>query len=75
MNVGDYRCVTVEVATTKIDEDGFTLGTVTSSPVGIDPVPGTWYVIQQDPAPGKKIDPASAIDLVAQEIDPAPNCP
>jgi serine/threonine-protein kinase len=74
-NVGDYRCVTVEVATTLIDADTFTLGTVTSSPAGTDPVPATWYVIQQDPGPGKKVEPGTSINLVAQEIDPAPNCP
>ena len=49
VNVGDYTCKTVEVATTLIDADGFSLGSVVSDPAGTDPVPGTWIVTAQDP--------------------------
>jgi beta-lactam-binding protein with PASTA domain len=75
VNVGEYRCVTVEVATTLIDADEFSLGSVVSDPAGTDPVPGTWYVIGQDPTPGQKVPKGTAINLTAQEIDPGATCP
>ena len=69
VNVGDYVCSTVEVATTLIDGDGFTLGSVVSDPAGTDPVPVTWIVTAQDPKAGAKQPVGTAIDLTAQ--DPA----
>ena len=38
-NVGDYVCLTLEVATTQIDDDGFTVGDVTTRPAGHGPGP------------------------------------
>jgi beta-lactam-binding protein with PASTA domain/tRNA A-37 threonylcarbamoyl transferase component Bud32 len=75
VNVGEYRCMTVEVATTLIDSDRFTLGVVTSEPAGTVPVPPTWYVIGQDPTPGQKKPVGTAINLTAQETDPGASCP
>ena len=69
VNVGAYTCKTVDVATTQIDADGFTLGSVVSDPAGTDPVPGTWIVTAQDPTAGQKQPVGTAIDLTAQ--DPA----
>jgi hypothetical protein len=63
------------VATTLVDADQFTLGTVTSDPAGTVPVPKTWYVIAQDPTPGQKKPVGTAINLVAQEADPGAACP
>ena len=57
------------MATTKIDLDGFTLGTVSSDPAGVDPIPSTWIVTSQSPAAGTKKPAATAIDLVLS--DPA----
>ncbi len=79
-NVGRYTCTaanrtTVEEAMTRIDADGFAIGTITSDPAGTDPVPTTWIVTEQSPQPGEKAPAGSAIDLVA--VDPATNpaCP
>jgi beta-lactam-binding protein with PASTA domain len=74
-NVGDYVCKTVEVATTLIDADGFSLGTVVSDPAGTDPVPNTWIVTAQDPTPGKKRAIGAPINLVAQDPATQTVCP
>jgi beta-lactam-binding protein with PASTA domain len=74
VNVGDYRCVSVDEAWQKVDLDGFGQGTVTSDPAGVDPVPGNWVVIDQAPNPGQKRLPGTPIDLVASETAPDP-CP
>jgi hypothetical protein len=68
-NVGNYRCMTLDVATTKIDVDGFALGTVSSDPAGVDPIPSTWIVTSQTPTAGSNHPFATAIDLVLS--DPA----
>ncbi|HEY5436743.1 MAG TPA: Stk1 family PASTA domain-containing Ser/Thr kinase [Candidatus Limnocylindrales bacterium] len=68
-NTGNYRCWTLDVATTKIDLDGFTLGTVSSDPAGVDPIPPTWIVTSQAPVAGTNQPFGSAIDLVLS--DPA----
>ena len=75
VNVGDYTCQTVEVATTLIDSDGFTVGTTTSDPAGTEPVPLTWIVTAQDPAPGQKRPLGAAINLVAQDPATTTACP
>ena len=75
VNVGDYQCVTVEVATNLIDADGFALGTVTSEPAGTDPVPQTWIVIDQAPNPGAKRPIGTAINLVAADPATVTTCP
>jgi beta-lactam-binding protein with PASTA domain len=68
-NVGNYRCQTREVATTSIDADGFVLGTVSSDPAGVDPIPPTWIVTSQAPSAGSNHAFGTAIDLVLS--DPA----
>jgi beta-lactam-binding protein with PASTA domain len=74
-NVGIYTCMTLEEATTKIDADGFAMGTVTSDPAGTDPVPTTWIVTQQDPTPGQKVPAGTAINLVAMDPSGNTGCP
>jgi beta-lactam-binding protein with PASTA domain len=70
INVGDYTCQTLEVATTSIDVDGFALGTVTAgTPGSVNP---SWLVIDQSPLPGQKAPIGSPIDLtVGDPADPA----
>jgi serine/threonine-protein kinase len=74
-NVGEYRCQTLDQATTEINGDGFVVGNVTAEPSG--PESGDWIVIGQSPLPGKKAAPGSGIDLTV--YDPAapalPTCP
>jgi serine/threonine-protein kinase len=69
VNVGNYKCMTLDVATTAIDDDGFALGTSSSDPAGVDPIPSTWIVTGQTPAPGVKKPAGSPVDLVLS--DPA----
>jgi len=75
INVGNYLCITVELATTDIDADGFALGTVTSDPAGTDPVPIDWVVIDQKPNPGTKKPVGTSIDLVAADPTTVTSCP
>ena len=75
INVGDYQCVTIEVATNLIDADGFALGTVTSEPAGTDPVPQDWIVIDQQPNPGQKRPAGTEINLVASDPATVVSCP
>ena len=63
-NVGNYICMTLEVATTTIDDDGFTLGDVTADPPDTDPIPPEWIVSDQKPNPGVNKAFATPIDLV-----------
>ena len=75
-NVGDYRCQTLEVATTEIDVDNFALGELTAASPG-EPDP-SWIVVGQDPSPGQKADAGAAIDLtLGDPADPATSvtCP
>ncbi|MEO5964679.1 MAG: PASTA domain-containing protein, partial [Candidatus Limnocylindrales bacterium] len=69
VNVGDYSCQTLEVATTNIDVDGFSLGTTTPASAGsIGP---SWIVVGQTPTPGQKRPLGTAIDLtVGDPADP-----
>ncbi|HEY4190550.1 MAG TPA: Stk1 family PASTA domain-containing Ser/Thr kinase [Candidatus Limnocylindrales bacterium] len=62
-NTGNYVCSTLDEATTAIDDQGFTLGDVTSDPPGTDPIPSTWVVSDQDPAPGQNKPFGTRIDL------------
>ncbi len=71
-NVGNYRCMTLEVATTAIGADGFGLGTVTSDPSGTDQIPPDWIVVRQDPLPGVKRPVGTLINLVL--ADPTTPC-
>jgi beta-lactam-binding protein with PASTA domain len=75
VNVGDYTCNTVEVATTLVDSDGFAMGSVVSDPAGTDPVPGTWIVTAQDPKAGQKFPVGTSINLTAQDPATQTACP
>ena len=66
-NVGNYICSTLEVATTMIDDQGFTLGDVTSDPPGTDPIPSDWVVSDQKPNPGKNEAFGTKVDLVMSD--------
>ena len=66
-NVGNYICSTLEVATTMIDDQGFTLGDVTTDPPGTDPIPSDWVVSDQKPNPGKNEDFGTKVDLVMKD--------
>ena len=75
-NVGEYRCQTLEVATTNIDVDGFAVGEVVAASEG-DP-DNSWIVVDQDPSPGQRVPAGSPIDLtVGDPADPATSlvCP
>ena len=61
------RCMTQDQATTAIDGDGFVVGTVSSDPGGVSPIPSTWIVIVQSPTPGKKAAAGSPIDLTLRD--------
>jgi len=68
-NVGDYRCVLLALAESEIGNDGFQVGTITGSQ---DPAS---IVMWQDPAPGSKRPPGTAINLWTVD-QPAPTtCP
>jgi serine/threonine-protein kinase len=68
-NVGDYRCVLLALASSEISNDGFQVGTITGSQ---DPAS---IVMWQDPQPGSKRPPGSAINLWTVD-QPAPTtCP
>jgi serine/threonine-protein kinase len=76
INVGDYRCVSLQEATDAIEGDGFKVGNVEGLPPGHPPGAGD-LVVHQNPNPGTKRKPGTAIDL--QVYDPAsypfPTCP
>jgi beta-lactam-binding protein with PASTA domain len=74
--VGDYRSQTLEVATTNIDVDEFSLGEVVASSSGT--YDNSWIVVDQSPSPGTKADVGAPIDLtVGDPADPATSaiCP
>ena len=75
VNVGDYTCNTVEVATTLVDSDGFAMGSIVSDPAGTDPVPGTWIVTAQDPKAGQRFPVGTSINLTAQDPATQTVCP
>jgi beta-lactam-binding protein with PASTA domain len=64
--------LTLDSATGKITDDGFVVGTVTSSPGGASPAPD-WIVIDQTPNSGRKRPAGTAVNLVM--ADPATKCP
>jgi serine/threonine-protein kinase len=68
-NVGDYRCVLLALASSEISNDGFQVGTING------PQPPESWVMWQDPQPGSKHAPGTAIDLWTVD-QPAPTtCP
>ena len=62
-------CMTLEVATTAIDDQGFTLGEVTTDPEDTDPIPSNWIVSDQKPNPGQNRPFGTPIDLVARKTE------
>jgi beta-lactam-binding protein with PASTA domain len=72
LTVNDYRCVTLDVASGKITGDGFVVGPISTTPAGATAGPD-WIVIDQNPNPGRKRPPGTAIALVM--ADPATPCP
>jgi beta-lactam-binding protein with PASTA domain/tRNA A-37 threonylcarbamoyl transferase component Bud32 len=73
INVGDYRCVTLEQATAAIEDDDFQVGAVQPETAGGPTGPNT-IVIDQDPNPGAKRKPGTSIDLLVSPDAPVP-CP
>ncbi len=70
-NVGNYVCMTLGAATTALEGDGFTLGSVTAVPSGTPDA--TWVVIAQDPTPGTNRAYGTPINLsVASPGTPCP---
>lgn len=67
-NVGDYTCVTVEVATTMVDGDGFT-STFTADPSDTGDPGLDWMVISQAPGAGQKAPVGSEISMTAMTPD------
>ena len=74
LTVADYRCVTLAQATTDIEGDHFTVGSVTAQPAGYTAAPDS-IVIQQSPTPGKKVAPNTPIDLVVYDPASLATCP
>ena len=68
-------CQTLEVATTQIDDDGFTVGDVTTDPPDTDPVPPDWIVSDQQPNPGQNRDFGTPINLVLADPATVTDCP
>jgi len=66
--VGDYVCMTVADAKTRIVADGFTVGPVL--PTDND----AWFVNAQSPTAGSKAAPKSPITITTQETKPG-TCP
>ncbi len=71
LTVGDYRCLPFSDAQSQLEDDGFTLGTVTAPP-GFDT---TWPVGDQSPDPGSEEPPGSRIDLDVYDPASLPTCP
>ena len=61
--VGDYRCLTLAIATAAIERDGYVVGTVSNSIEG-GAVDATWLVDTQDPPPAAAAAPGTTIDLL-----------
>lgn len=60
--IGDYRCLTLTDATTRLQSDGFALGSVVFTFSG-GPVDATWLVERQAPAPGARRPAGTAVGL------------
>jgi eukaryotic-like serine/threonine-protein kinase len=68
-NVGDYRCQLLALAKADIADDGFQVGTINGSQDDAS------WVMWQDPQPGSKHAPATAIDLWTVDQPPPTTCP
>jgi hypothetical protein len=60
--IGDYRCLTLTAATTRLQSDGFALGSVVFTFPG-GPVDATWLVETQAPAAGVNRPVGTAVSL------------
>ncbi len=69
VNVGNYQCRTLSEAASAIAADGFAVGAVTTDPAGVTPVPASWIVSAQEPAPGTKAAQGTSVNLTLR--DPA----
>jgi beta-lactam-binding protein with PASTA domain len=74
VTVADYRCQTLTAATAEILGDDLVVGTVTPQPGGYPGGPDA-IVIEQNPTPGKKVNPGSAVDLVVYDPASLATCP
>jgi eukaryotic-like serine/threonine-protein kinase len=68
-NVGDYRCQLLALAKADIADDGFQVGTINGSQDDAS------WVMWQDPQPGSKHAPGTAIDLWTVDQPPPTTCP
>ncbi len=67
VNVGNYMCMTSDQAAAAIAGDNLTVGTESSDPSGVTPIPSTWVVSVQDPTPGKKVAAQSKVNLTFKD--------
>ena len=74
VTVADYRCQTLAEARIEIEGDSLVVGTVTPQPGGY-PGGEDAIVIEQDPTPGKKVAPGTAVDLVVYDPASLGTCP
>jgi serine/threonine-protein kinase len=70
--VGDYRCLTLDQATQQMTAEGFTLGSVSTDPVG-GAYDQTWLVKAQVPNRGELVPVGTPIRVTV--ISPAQACP
>jgi serine/threonine-protein kinase len=68
LTVGEYRCTLLAIAQAQIQNDGFTLGSVSG------PNDPSSLVVAQDPAPNTQQSPGTPINLTVV-TEPAPTCP
>jgi beta-lactam-binding protein with PASTA domain len=68
LTVGDYRCTLLALAKAEIQNDGFTVGSIS------EPNDDASIVVAQDPAPGSQQAPLTPINLTVVAA-PAETCP
>ena len=74
VTVADYRCMTLDQATTEITADHLIVGSVTPQPDGYTPA-GTSIVVAQSPAPGTKHPQGTPVDLTVSDPASLATCP
>ena len=72
-NVGNYQCMTLGVAITALENDGFVLGAVNALPGGT--ATNDWVVTAQSPSAGTNLPFGSAINLTVNDPASLPTCP
>ncbi len=65
--VGNYKCQTLDQATAAIGADRLSLGTVSTDPSGVSPVPLSWIVMAQNPTPGTEVPVGSSVNLTMRD--------